>query len=1001
MVLPAFRKGCILAIHESSADVCGEDAVMSKVNAVGLAGMVVVLVAGLGGCNRTGSLQVYLTPAAAVDAGAQWAVDGGTWQNSGVTVSNLSEGIHPVTFKEIAGWTTPVVQNALIAANETQVLNADYVMSGEGEGEGEGEGDPRGIYVYTWDIAIRYTPTDAEAQDLITALNVAGVDGIALVEGWKDIEPTMGHYQWEFKNPCPFDQWISKAASLHMKIMLAIRAGKDTPCWLFDGTHCDATDLAAGHAGATPYTFYVAPHEGLGDVPCRLVTIATPWDPIFLDRWNAMLAAVAQHLEDTGSYDAVKEVRLTGINRTTDEFRLPAEILSPSDSCGCISNSTDCHGNPLCNSVATWQQAGFTPSNLFEAWKQITAAFQASFGDKFFNVAIIPPGIGAGQYPFPPIDDNGCVYSPGPVPACDVTGRVNHDPYPDPNAPLLQWASQMFPGHFAVAFDNLEAGQPANDAVVQACQTLGTMAGFQTNNYFGQEGGGCACSGSFIDPGACTSATYFAVLQQGIYPRLPANELRSQYLEVFWPDVLAFPDAIWQAHLELTQPSPTPIKPSPSLTFNPGSTERLEQLIGDTDVWTRDWPDPEPTPSQSATRFNVVGCELGSSFEHTFKERTSSTGPVQSVEKVVFLFGDALEFRAFDIMGWSSGTEADAATGSLQLNFFTGTSPSPLLPTEPQNLDGTYTLLVNPTFPPRVLPPQGISLDMGAFDIPYSGISVGGIMYVTCRLNHTTPSTGPNTYTSDASILTRFDDATGTFSYVREISRLPGGKFLQTSLQKLSFSPTAAVPPQEWVAIWGSGTYRQSDVYFATVPASDFESGEGTIYFAGLDHDGAPTWSGSEAQAKAVATNGTTGDFSVAFLKQADLWIMMYDDRTLGSQGQVVKDGIIQFRYSKTPWGPWSDPPQTIFTKDQGYGTFIRTPPALVGSSADDSHDDGIDSPVTGSTDLAQVGGGAFAPMIVQRFTRVSGKQLRVYYTLSTWVPYYVVLMRSDFTISP
>ena len=54
---------------------------MTKGDYARLAGMTLLLIAGLNGCNKTGSLQVNLFPPAAVDAGAQWAVEdlvGGT-----------------------------------------------------------------------------------------------------------------------------------------------------------------------------------------------------------------------------------------------------------------------------------------------------------------------------------------------------------------------------------------------------------------------------------------------------------------------------------------------------------------------------------------------------------------------------------------------------------------------------------------------------------------------------------------------------------------------------------------------------------------------------------------------------------------------------------------------------------------------------------------------------------------------------------------------------------
>jgi hypothetical protein len=36
---------------------------------------------------------------------------------------------------------------------------------------------------------------------------------------------------------------------------------------------------------------------------------------------------------------------------------------------------------------------------------------------------------------------------------------------------------------------------------------------------------------------------------------------------------------------------------------------------------------------------------------------------------------------------------------------------------------------------------------------------------------------------------------------------------------------------------------------------------------------------------------------------------------------------------------------------------------------------------------------------MIERFTRVSGSMLKIYYVMSTWNPYTVVKMRSEFTI--
>jgi len=38
---------------------------------------------------------------------------------------------------------------------------------------------------------------------------------------------------------------------------------------------------------------------------------------------------------------------------------------------------------------------------------------------------------------------------------------------------------------------------------------------------------------------------------------------------------------------------------------------------------------------------------------------------------------------------------------------------------------------------------------------------------------------------------------------------------------------------------------------------------------------------------------------------------------------------------------------------------------------------------------------------MIERFTEVEGDTLKIYYNMSTWNPYAVVLMESDFKITP
>ena len=56
--------------------------------------------------------------------------------------------------------------------------------------------------------------------------------------------------------------------------------------------------------------------------------------------------------------------------------------------------------------------------------------------------------------------------------------------------------------------------------------------------------------------------------------------------------------------------------------------------------------------------------------------------------------------------------------------------------------------------------------------------------------------------------------------------------------------------------------------------------------------------------------------------------------------------------------------------------------------------------PVATDRDPALVSGGAYAPYIIERFTRVRAQDLELHYLMSTWNPYVVVRMRSTFRIA-
>jgi hypothetical protein len=518
--------------------------------------------------------------------------------------------------------------------------------------------DPRGLYVYTWEVAVENSPTAASALskggtlEVMNALKVPGIDGISLLVTWNELEPEPGIHQWDSANgqgwsstriyvtgdqvlyptppaagsklyisqidgnlnnspgaPCAgvyapncawhetgaaspnlLDEWIIAAAQAGKKIILAVRAGQNTPCWLFGSSTalCGSGYSAYANPPATMYSFQAAAHQGQGIAGCVPVNMAAPWDHVFLGAWDELLGSLSDHLKQTpvpnsnqSLYDFVNIVRVSGINRTTDETRIPAEILSTA------------HGEPCdTNAVDTWLGAGYRPSLMLSAWGQLMESIQNHFGDKYFNVAVIATNGGPqsasrnGQFPFPVIDDQGQVYC-NSIPQFALNLHwtnplsCNNGVPGDQNLPLITLASQQFPGQLVVEVENLAFGFkngepqafPAHPDVVSYAQTLGTIPGFATNNYLGPVparnggascyafstvaagekqgtitpagGGRCFAENSFL--GTPTPPSWYGeLLSSGITPATVANSawnttadpfLKSQFVEVFFPDI--------------------------------------------------------------------------------------------------------------------------------------------------------------------------------------------------------------------------------------------------------------------------------------------------------------------------------------------------------------------------------------------------------------------------------------------------------------------------------
>ncbi len=71
-------------------------------------------------------VKITLEPAGAVSAGARWALDGGAWQPSGNTLTELQPGDYTLNFKSLTAFFTPTDQVVTVAEGEVAQITIEY-----------------------------------------------------------------------------------------------------------------------------------------------------------------------------------------------------------------------------------------------------------------------------------------------------------------------------------------------------------------------------------------------------------------------------------------------------------------------------------------------------------------------------------------------------------------------------------------------------------------------------------------------------------------------------------------------------------------------------------------------------------------------------------------------------------------------------------------------------------------------------------------------------------
>ena len=180
------------------------------------------------------------------------------------------------------------------------------------------------------------------------ALTNPSVDGISLRQHWVELEPREGVFKFDY-----LDGEIARAEKAGKKVSIRVPTGGDEmPAWV---------TAAVLNAGGNTFTFTDSGGQH---------TIPVYWDPTFLAKKNAVMAALGARYRNR---PAVKVVVASFANATTADWNVP--------------HNTAVDAGYRTSEVTRWQKAGYTTQKMINAGKTVIDAAMQAFPNQVISVA--------------------------------------------------------------------------------------------------------------------------------------------------------------------------------------------------------------------------------------------------------------------------------------------------------------------------------------------------------------------------------------------------------------------------------------------------------------------------------------------------------------------------------------------------------------------------------------------------------------------------------------
>jgi hypothetical protein len=272
--------------------------------------------------------------------------------------------------------------------------------------------------------------------------------------------------------------------------------------------------------------------------------------------------------------------------------------------------------------------------------------------------------------------------------------------------------------------------------------------------------------------------------------------------------------------------------------------------------------------------------------------------------------------------------------------------------------------------------------ELGSFEVPSGGFVAEGATFATFA----TQATGnPRHPTRSVLAVSEHFPQERTFSYIED---LPPTKLMNVAVVLVDDTGRPGARPTR-ALFFGTGDYRSSsNVSLAAFPLRMLRVGA-YEWFAGRDGSGEARWSTTEGRSRPLFEHdgaACMGELSVTWNAYLGSWLMLYN---------CTQPRGIVFRVAAQPWGPWSEP-RVLFDPraDHGYCEFMH-------DAAPERHC-AAGSPNPQDHLIARSGGagaygGEYGAYVIDAYTRgsVSDRATTIYFTMSTWNLYEVVLMRA------